>query len=86
MKIVFCVVYVSMLIAYTELQKKEAYEQGYSKALKECNSLPLRPIVAAKAYGDIDWQCPRCGHRYLAIEKEKQNYCGYCGCKIDWED
>lgn len=93
MKLVCYIVCVSMIcivIALTtkekEIEKKEAYLNGYKKALKDCGKLPTRPIILDDSTGDIDFKCSCCGQEYIVPEDNKPKYCSSCGREIDWED
>lgn len=70
----------------TKIAKKEAYLDGYKKALKDCDKLPTRPIILDESTGDINFKCSCCGHEYIVPEEHKPKYCSECGRKIDWED
>lgn len=39
--------------------------------------IPMKPIKA-----EYDYNCPICGYEYLI----NQNYCQYCGQKLDWSE
>lgn len=69
-----------------KIVEKEAYLNGYKKALKECNQLPVRPIILDDSTGDIDFKCTLCGQECIVPEDNKPKYCSKCGREIDWED
>lgn len=87
---IVCMIMVCMVIVLatneTKIVKKEAYLDGYKKALKDCDKLPTRPIILDESTGDIDFKCSCCGYEYIVPEEHKPKYCSECGRKIDWED
>lgn len=87
---IVCMIMVCMVIVLatneTKIVKKEAYLDGYKKALKDCDKLPTRPIILDDSTEDIDYKCSHCEKEYIVSKDNKPKYCSECGRYIDWED
>lgn len=93
MRLAYYIVMIILLCTYIAVEereiritRKEAYQDGYRKGLKECHKLPTRPIILDDSTGKIDFKCSRCGQECIVSEEGKPKYCIRCGREIDWED